>query len=60
VEAINLFNSALAQEQQKDEILEALRKYLLNPEVSVDPRIQRVLTISPIQAFWKMMYCGYE
>ena len=43
VDAINLDNTSLAQEQQKDEILAALRKYLLHRELSPDPRIQRVV-----------------
>ena len=43
VDAINLDNTALAQEQQKDEILDALRKYLLHRELSPDSRIQKVV-----------------
>ena len=43
VDAINLDNSALAQEQQKDEVLCALRKYLLHREISRDVRIQRIV-----------------
>jgi hypothetical protein len=43
VDAINLDNTALAQEQQKDDILSALRQYLLHRELSPDPRIQKVV-----------------
>ena len=43
VESINLDHSALAKEQQTDEILSALRKYLLQREISSDERIQKAV-----------------
>ncbi len=43
VDCINLDNNALAQEQQKDDILAALRNYLLHRELSTDCRIQKVV-----------------
>ena len=43
VESINLDHSALAKEQQTDDILSALRKYLLQREISPDVRIQKAV-----------------
>ena len=43
VDSINLDNTALAQEQQKDDILAAFQKYLLHREINQDVRIQKVV-----------------
>ena len=43
MESINLDHFALAKEQQTDEILSALQKYLMQCEISPDVRIQKVV-----------------